>query len=374
MPTRKVAYLTPLYFDEHSCIGGGERYPTNLAAGIVAGSGGRYSVELISYGRAPSVHALRPGVTLRILPVDHRASNPLDVASWALPAAIADADLVHLHTAYTRSSELGLLAARQQRKPVCVSDHGGQSSDLGRSVGLLAMVDRVVCYSDFGARLYPAGTPIVVVKGGVDAAAFAPPAGPRPPRDRVLYVGRLLAHKGIDRLIEALPAELPLTVCGRPYDPDYHDRLRRLAEGKRVEFVTDADDDAVRALYARAWANVLPSVYRDCYGRTHVAPELMGFTLLEAMACGTPAVASRVAAMPEFIREGETGFVFDTLDELAAILGRLAGDPALVERIGAEGRRTVAREYALEVAGARLAGLYDELIDRPRAGRGGAAA
>ena len=48
--TRKVAFLTPLYFDEASYLGGGERYATNMARGLVEASGGRYVVDLISYG------------------------------------------------------------------------------------------------------------------------------------------------------------------------------------------------------------------------------------------------------------------------------------------------------------------------------------
>jgi glycosyltransferase involved in cell wall biosynthesis len=361
MAARKIAYLTPLYFDDRSCIGGGERYPMNMAAGIAEGSRGTYEVDLISYGDAPGRHPIRPGVTLRILKAARRPANPLDVVSWDLPGAIAEADLVHIHTAFTRASEMGILAAKQQRKPVCVSDHGGHSSLLGASLGTLEMVDRIVCYSDFGASLYRTPTPIVVIKGGVDAALFSPPAD-RPHRDRMLYVGRLLPHKGIDDLITAMPPDLPLTVCGRPYHPEYFERLKSLAIGKCIEFVTDADDAAIRHFYASSWANVLPSVYRDCYGNVHEAPELMGFTLLEAMACGTPAIASRVAAMPEFIREGETGFIFDDLDGLTGLLRRLASDSELVEAIGARAREVVLEEYDLTVAGARLAALYDSLI------------
>ena len=78
---------------------------------------------------------------------------------------------------------------------------------------------------------------------GSTATLFTPPPAPsRSPRDRVLYVGRLLPHKGIDRLIDALPPDLPLTVCGRPYHRDYSATSSQLAGGKRVEFVTDADD------------------------------------------------------------------------------------------------------------------------------------
>ena len=360
---RKAVYLTPLYFDERSCLGGGERYPLNLARGVVAGSAGECTVELLSFGREPARMELGPGVSLRVLEMAGRPANPLDVLSWELPDAIAGADLVHIHQAYTRCTEVGLVVAKQLGKPICVTDHGGFTSPMGERLEGLELADRIVAYSDFGASHYRCRTPIAVIRGGVDAEVFRP-IEPRPPRDRVVFVGRLLPHKGIDRLIAAMPPDLPLSVCGRPYHEDYYRRLRALAAGKRVEFVTDADDESIRRLYARAWACVLPSVYQDCYDHIYLVPELMGFTLLEAMACGTPAIASRVGAMPEFVDEGRTGFVFDTEDELTGQLRRLAEDPDLVERMGAEARRTVVREYDLRVAGDRLWRLYRGLMGR----------
>lgn len=366
MAARKIAYLSPLYFDAGSCLGGGERMPWNWAKGVAESSGGRFEVDLISFSDAPGSREVAPGVTLRLLTAAGRPKNPLDQVSWELPGAIAGADLVHIHQAYTRCAEVGLLAAKQQRKPVCVTDHGGPSSPLVKQLGLLDMVDQVIAYSDFGASLFQTSAPVTVVRGGVDAARFTPPAQPVT-RDRVLFVGRLLPHKGVDRLITAMPPELPLTVCGRAYHDAYHERLRSLAAGKRVDFVDGDDDARTLDLYRRAWANVLPSVHVDCYGVTHEAPELMGLTLLEAMACGTPAIASRVAAMPEFVREGETGFVFDDLDGLTDRLRTLAREPGLADQIGRQGRLVVEREYDYRVAGAKLGAIYERLIDRAAA-------
>jgi glycosyltransferase involved in cell wall biosynthesis len=361
MAATKVAYLSPTYFDDRSFIGGGERYPLNLARGVVESSRGACEVELISFSNTSFTRPLYPGVSLRVLTAAAVPSNPLDVVSWELPAALADADLVHIHQAYTRCSELGLFVAKQQRKVVCVTDHGGGNSPIGTHVGSLELVDRIIAYSRFGASLYRTGVPIEVIMGGVDGSYFAPPVD-RPKRDRILYVGRLLPHKGIDQLITALPADLPLTVCGRCYHDDYFGRLNAFASGKRVEFITNADDDMIRDLYARAWVNVLPSVYQDCYGTTYLAPELMGFSLLESMACGTPVICSRVAAMPEFVREGETGFVFDDGNQLTAILRRLAENPTLVESMGRQARLAVEQEFDLKVAGARLWAVYEALL------------
>ncbi len=362
MATRLVACLSPLYFDESSYIGGGERHPLNLASGVVLGSRGRYRVEMISFGETPQVRTLMPGVTLRVLPIARRPDHPLDVLSWDLPAALSGADVVHIHQAFSRCAEMGLLVARLLHKPVCVTDHGGYSSPLGAEIDALALADRIVPNSDFAASLLKTSTPITVVKGGVDADYFRPPAIPA--RDRILFVGRLLPHKGIDVLIEALPSDLPLTICGRAYHEAYFRRLQELALGKRVEFLTDADDATIRDLYGRAWVNVLPSVHRDCYGNVHRVPELMGLTLLEAMACGTPVLCSRVGGMPEFVRHGETGFVFDNPGELTTYLRRLANDPEQANQMGRLARQVVEQEYDLVVAGSKLATLYDELLER----------
>lgn len=361
MTPLRVAHLTPLYFDERSCLGGGERYPLNIARGVNLASGGEFRADLISFGDEERDLSLPGDVRLRVLPAATRAANSLDVTSWDLPRILADYDLVHIHQSYTRCAEVGLLVAKTLGKAVCMTDHGGASSTLGTEIGHLQMVDRIIAYSQFGASFYPPGQRVDIVKGGVDCSRFEPPR-PRPNRDRILFVGRLLPHKGVDILIDAIPSDLPLTICGQAYRADYFETLKSLARGKNVEFVTNAADDTIRELYARAWATVLPSVYRDREGRTYDAPELMGFTLLESMSCGTPAIASRVGAMPEFVRDGIDGYVFDTGEQLTAILIKLATDPSLVETMGAEASRHVRTEFDLKVAGAKFLAIYRDVI------------
>lgn len=357
----RIAYLTPLYFGDESCVGGGERFPLNLAKGVAAAGGADCEIELLSYGTRSARRPVVPGVTLRILASGPKPLNDLDHVSWELLDAIAETDLLHVHQVYTRGSELAYVAAKLFHKPICATDHGGCSSPLGKSFGAAELIDRMICQSEFAAQWFADHKNTILIKGGVDGQQFTPPVQ-RPVRDRVLFVGRLLPHKGVDRLIRALPPDLPLTCCGRPYNESYFHHLRELAHGKRVEFVTDAGDEAIRDLYSRAWATVLPSVYTDCYGISHPQPELMGFTLLESMACGTPAICSRVGGMPEFITHGETGYVFDELDELTGYLRTLAGNPTLVERMGFFARRSIDQEFDMRVCGAKLWSVYRELL------------
>ena len=89
----------------------------------------------------------------------------------------------------------------------------------------------------------------------------------------------------------------------------------------------------------------------------------MGYSLLEGMACGTPAICSRVGGMPEYVDHDKTGFVFDELAELTDMIELLARDPLLVARIGQAGRDKVERNYGLAAAGAAMRSVYDELLD-----------
>lgn len=361
---KRIVYLTPLYFNERSCLGGGERYPLNCARGVVEHAPGDYCVDIISYDKLPSQHVIQPGVTLRLLSAVNQ-NDPLNVLSWDIPAAIADADLVHIHQAAMRASEVSLWVAKQQRKLVCLTDHGSTTSTVGIFPNRLELADQIVCYSDYGVSLLHTRTPIEVIRGGVDTTYFCPPSVP-PRRDRVLYVGRLVPYKGVDLLIEALPADLPLTICGRPYHSEFYRRLKTLAQGKRVEFVLDADDDGIRELYRRAWVNVLPTQYKDCYGHLQPAPELMGLTLLEAMACGTPVICSDAGAMHEFVRQGETGFVFRNPRELTDYLLYVAHNATAVESMGKQARETAVEEYDYRVVGRKLHAIYERMIQGAR--------
>jgi glycosyltransferase involved in cell wall biosynthesis len=358
----RIVYLSPYYFDARSCVGGGERYPVNCARAVVESSGGTCSVEILSFDQQPGQHVLQPGVTLRLLPAV-KVSNPWSVVSWDLAEALIGADLVHLHQAAMRASEVALLLARQQQKPVCVTDHGSTTSTAGAFKDRLDLADCVICYSHYGATLLQTTTPIEVIKGGVDCRFFVPPVRP-PARDHLLCVARIVSSKGIDRLLTALPRDLPLTVCGKVYDPEYHGYLQKLARGKRVTFVHDADDACLLRLYQTAWGTILPSVNEDWRARVVAAPELMGLTLLESMACGTPAVCSTAGAMPEFVRDGETGFVYRDLDELTERLEYLATHPAAVEQMGARARQVTEQEYSLPIIGAQLLQVYNRLLRR----------
>ena len=166
-----IAYLSPLYIEDRSEAAVEAEPLIHLARSVVRASRRTCGVEVIAFGPAGRERDLMPGVRLRVLPIAHRNGHPLDVLSWDLPLALAQADVVHIHQAHTRTGEMGLLIARLQRKPVCLSIQGEASSRLVDAVNFLALADCVVELGDPAedgprlARLYRR------LAGGVEEAA-----------------------------------------------------------------------------------------------------------------------------------------------------------------------------------------------------------
>jgi glycosyltransferase involved in cell wall biosynthesis len=359
MRTMRVAFTTPASFDQ--VRGGGERYVLNLARGVARASAGAVQVEVVAPGDQSSRRALAEGVWLRSCRVEPSAATYGSAVSWELIEAALEADLIHVHQVFTLLGESMVLAARGSRRPVCVTDHGGWISTAGRELGLLQLADAVVAYSRFGAAALAAPGPVAIVEGGVDTRFFSP-GEPQMRRDHVLFVGRILPHKGVDLLVRACPPHLPLVIAGTAGDAGYLAEVRRLARDRPVTFVLDGSDEQIRDLYRGALAIVAPSVQMDLRGHYHAHPELMGLTMLEGMACGAPAVCLRTGALPEYVEQDVTGFIADDEAGLGECLAQLAADPARGRRMGIAARERVSTAWDLGVVGSRLLDLYRQLV------------
>ena len=188
------------------------------------------------------------------------------------------------------------------------------------------------------------GSPIVFA--GVDERDFpildAPPE--RPWRWRILYTGRIDERKGIASLVDAvaaLPAEATLTILGRGDDDHLaalhrHAREQGVADRVRFDAVPRAE---LQTHYQDADALVFPSTWDEPFG---IVP-------LEAMACGTPVVATGRGGSGEFLEDGRNCLLFQPGDAhaLAAALTRLHDDPGLRRRI-VEGGLATARSLTVE--------------------------
>jgi glycosyltransferase involved in cell wall biosynthesis len=192
---------------------------------------------------------------------------------------------------------------------------------------------------------------------------------PNQARQGVLFVGRLTPHKGVDVLLQALPAGVQLRVVGSTgHDPrlperDYPRLLRQLARDRDVEFVGPVADVRLPGLYRSAAVLVLPSVARTCYGRPVRVSELLGLVALEAMASGTPVIASRIGGLPEVIEDGQTGFLTPPGD-MAALHDRLdeiLRNPSKAQRMGANARDSIMERFTWAKVAERCLAAYTEL-------------
>ncbi len=231
-------------------------------------------------------------------------------------------------------------------------------------------LDRIISVSTNAARSVRAafGLPeeqVTVVENGVDAERWRPlPDVERDP-GLIVFVGNSEdENKGVRYLIEAL-AQLrderwELAVVD---DRDRLHLLPRLAFEHRVASVSYTgrlSTDQLIRLYNRAGMVVAPSLY-----------EGFGLPAAEALACGTPVIATPVGAHQELVRHGETGLLVPPADAgaLAQAIRCLLTNPEAARRMGAAGRAHVARRFTWRRAAERLTEVYEDVIRQRKGSR-----
>jgi glycosyltransferase involved in cell wall biosynthesis len=204
---------------------------------------------------------------------------------------------------------------------------------------------------------------IAVVPLGVDTDDFPITAAvARGWSWRLLYVGRVVASKGVPTLIRALtelPTETTLAVVGHAHDNQRRE-MTELAEqcgvADRVSFSRAVSRADLRERYRRADLVVFPSEW----------PEPFGIVPLEAMACGVPVIATGTGGSGEFLEDGTNCVLFRPGDpqDLVAAARRVADDPGLRHAITAGGTRT-ARTFTMERFGDELERIHLEAARPP---------
>jgi D-inositol-3-phosphate glycosyltransferase len=313
----------------------------------------------------------------------------------------AEYDLIHAH--YWLSGTVGLALRERWGVPLVQMFHtlGRLKNDatrngadrepelrLAEEARIVGAADRIVAataverahlVNHYGAD---AGR-IAVIPCGVDTELFAPgdQAAARAAlglddRPRLLYVGRLAPIKGLETLLDSMArlraagSRAQLCIVGGDADEnldghegDLRARLRRLDLRDSVTFVGAQPQEQLRAWYVAADATVLPSYY-----------ESFGMVALEAMACGSPVVASRVGGLQTTVRDRVTGLLVQDHDPaaLADTLVRVLDDADLRWRLGREGVRWAAQHRWPCVAEAvcrEYAALVERALSHLDAGR-----
>jgi glycosyltransferase involved in cell wall biosynthesis len=360
----RVVHVAPTLFGPPGIFGGGERYPLELARTLAR----RVDCELVSFAGERRAWTDSSGLRIRVLrSVTLLGGHPAHPVALGLGHALREADIVHAHQLRSAPSRLAALHARIRGIPTAVTDHGLGG---GNWAGLLPrLFDRFLTVSAYSAReLAVPAARTRVVYGGADTARFWP--DPDAGRRGVLFVGRLTPHKGVDRLIEALPEHAELRIVGSAgHDPDaperdYPDLLRSLAAKRRVEFLGAIADADLPTVYRGSQILALPSVHVTRYGRAIAVSELLGLSAIEAMATATPVVASRVGGLPEVVEDGITGFLVEpgNIEELRERLAQILGDRRLAARLGRSARERFLERFTWEACAERCLAAYSELV------------
>jgi glycogen synthase len=330
-----------------------------------------------------------------------------------MAARAARADLVHCHTWYTYFA--GCLVKQFLEIPMVITVHSLEpkrpwkreqigsgyfvSSWLEKTAmenadGVIAVShgmknDIIHCYT-------PAPEKIRVIYNGIDIAHYRKTVKPEvlvsygisPGKPYVLFVGRITRQKGIIHLVRALvhiQAGVQIVLCaGAPDTERILGEMRAEVESARAATANDIvwipkmiPPEHLSVLYSHAALFVCPSVY-----------EPFGIINLEAMACGTPVVASAVGGIPEVVPHDQCGILvpFDPVSDidpeprrpdlyardLAGAINRLLGDPERRAQMGAAGRRRVETLFGWEAIARQTLAYYAEVLAaRPNRGQQG---
>jgi glycosyltransferase involved in cell wall biosynthesis len=270
------------------------------------------------------------------IPVVERRLSRIPSAASAVRRAVAEIrpDVVHAHNP-TMAFTTGLVTRRGRKPPGLVSLHGGPEKDWPSSVRLVRLsgLAAVACGPGVEAALEENGlTPVAMVPNAVSPAP--PPAdraefGVEPETPLVIAVGRLVEQKNHALAIQAI-AEVPDAILAIAGQGVLRHELERLAEetgvADRVRFLGLRPD--ARALMGAADAVVMPSHW-----------EGLPLSALEALASGTPLVATDVRGLRELVADDENALLVpEDPHALAAALRRVLDDPELAARLALAGK------------------------------------
>jgi starch synthase len=344
----------------------------------------------------PQVHAYRPWEALAEPKPEAAALQAISI-DLAMAARVKGSDLAHSHTWYANLG--GHLAGLMWSIPHVMTIHsleplrpwkaeqlgGGYALSLFCERTAIEAADAVIAVSR-GVRkdvldTYPNVDPdrVHVIHNGIDAEIYqrreAPATlaryGVDTSRPYAFFNGRITRQKGLPLLLAAAlklePHHQIVVVASSPDTPEIAAEVNEAAAqvraaGRNLIWIDHfIPREELIDLHSGAAVFVCPSIY-----------EPFGLVILEAMACETAVVASRVGGIPEIVVEGETGFLVDYdaahTDRFASGLAEkirvVLDDGALARRMGEAGRRRVLEHFGWPSIAARTADLYESLIKR----------
>lgn len=373
---------------------------------------GRHKIQVLCFGnqrvrdRNLSVDGVEPSNDLKFQDARHEKLFETLSRDLKMAGAIEAVDIVHCHTWYSHLA--GCLLQQLTGAKLVLTTHSLEPhrpwkvEQLGSAYGASTWIestayknaDGVIAVSQSMRRdvhdLY--GVPderIRVIYNGIDLEQYRPTHDPavlakyriNPEKPFVLFVGRITRQKGIIHLVEAIPHLNPgvqVVLCaGAPDTPEIGKEMSERVEQARRKTDTPiiwieriVSKPEIIALYSAAEVFVCPSVY-----------EPFGIINLEAMACGTPVVASAVGGILEVVVPGETGELvpieargggdFEPRDpprfarDLATAINKMLSEPKALKAMGKAARTRVEEHFGWSRIARKTLDYYQELLGQP---------
>lgn len=266
----------------------------------------------------------------------------LNHSAWAVRDAVGTCDVIHLNSAP------GLVHARFVDKPFVYTVHHAKEDELLDFYRFYSPVNFVTIseYQRIQQRIVNSRT----IYHGVDVNTFA--FDPTRKREYLSFLGRIAPVKGTHLAIEvAQKTGIPLKIAGQvqPAFQNYFDtKVKPHIDGRLIEYLGEADHAVKNELLAGSLAMLFPIQWHEPFG----------LVLVEAMACGAPVIALDGGSVPEIVRDGVSGFVCSSVDEMIAAVRKL---PLPAQTV----REYVAENFSTEKMVSGYVDLYRSICASP---------
>jgi len=374
---------------------------------------GKHKIHILCFGDQREHITNKTVEGIRSIPdlliQDSRYQKLLDTLfrNITMTGSVKETDIVHCHTWYTHLA--GSLMKQIYNVPLVITTHSlepqrpWKEEQLGSAYRASTWIEKTAYQNADGViavsqsmkigvhDLYQVPfEKIRVIPNGIDVHQYQPTLNPavlkfyhiNPDKPFILFVGRISRQKGIIHLINAikyLSRDIQIVLCaGAPDTEEIGKEMTERVEEAQTQTQNDIiwirqwipKSDLI-VLYSHASLFVCPSIY-----------EPFGIINLEAMACGTPVVASAVGGIPEVIIQGETGLLvpFEPINtqsweprdpekfskDLANAINSLLSSPEKIKTMGAKSRERVEKHFSWKSIGHQTLEFYKELTIKKR--------
>ncbi|WP_089729966.1 glycogen synthase [Candidatus Thiosymbion oneisti] len=370
---------------------------------------GRHSVKVLCFGDQKeqgdnlSVSGVNPALEFRTVDPRHRKFLETMLNDLVMAGELSDVDIVHCHTWYSHLA--GMLVRQLLQIPMVLTTHSLEPhrpwkvEQLGTAYHASSWVERTAYQNADGVvavsqamkedvhKLYEVPLErIGIIHNGISLDQYKPTCDPQVLDqygiDReipyLLFVGRITRQKGIIHLVNAIrfidPGVQIVLCAGAPDTKEIGEEMEQAVNEARRQTANSIvwipemlTKEAIVALYSQAAVFVCPSVY-----------EPFGIINLEAMACETPVVASKVGGIPEVVIPDQTGLLVAIdprgetdvepanpqrfSEDLAAAVNRLLRAPEEGREMGKQARKRVEAHFSWASIAAKTLGFYQQTL------------